>query len=214
MEPRLLLMDEPLASLDEALKADILPLIERLRDEFAIPILYVSHSVSEVVRLASHAVRLSHGKVVAAGPIEEVLSGAFGTPRDADESWLSLLTLDSAKYDPAFDVSRLDHPAGAITVPGRLGNGPLRLAIAANQIALVKGDPGRSSVRTMLKAKVRSIETRQDAYAMVRLELDGGDRLSALITRLAVADLELQAGDAVLALVKSVSIDRQAIGRG
>ncbi len=214
MSPRLLLMDEPLASLDAALKHDILPFIERLRDEFSIPIIYVTHAVEEVVRLAAHVVRLSQGKVVAAGPAEAALSDLAAFTLGSGSDLLSVLHIDRCDYDAEFDLSRAHHPAGDIFVPGRIGEGPLRLAIPANQVAIVKGDPGRSSVRTILRGRVTEIETRADAYALIRLTLEGGDGLAVLITRLAVQDLSLRSGDSVSALVKSVSIDRETVGRG
>jgi molybdate transport system ATP-binding protein len=213
--PRLLLMDEPLASLDAALKSDILPFIERLRDEFRIPILYVSHSVEEVVRLASHVVQLKEGRVTASGSAEAVLSGLLH-PSEAHGGLVSILNGAASQYDAAFDVTRIDHPAGVVIIPGclkdgRLQDGPLRLAIAANQVAIIKGASGRSSMRTVLNARIASLDARQDAYALVRLVLEGGDQLAALITRLAVADLDLKPGDVVTAQVKSVSIDRETI---
>jgi molybdate transport system ATP-binding protein len=210
--PRLLLMDEPLASLDQALKQDILPFIERLRDEFAIPILYVSHATDEVARLARKVVRLEAGKVAAMGPPEAVLAADFGG--ESGPAVVSLLSAASSVYNASYDISRIAHVAGDILVPGRVGAGPVRLSIAAQQVALVKGDPGRNSVRTVLRATVSTIERRSDAYALVRLTLSGGAPLAALVTRLAVDDLALAPGDSVLALVKSVAIDRATISKG
>jgi molybdate transport system ATP-binding protein len=211
--PRLLAMDEPLASLDQGLKRTILPFIEKLRDEFGIPILYVSHAVEEVVRLASHVIRIENGHVAAAGQAREVLASMIDPAAAPGPGPLSVLTASGARYDAAYDVSLLDHPAGRITVPGRLPDGPLRIAIPAAQVALLRGEPGKSTVRTMLHGKIERIEARQDAYAIVHLLLEGGDSLIALVTRLAVADLDLKPGDRVLAMVKSVSIDRDSAGR-
>jgi molybdate transport system ATP-binding protein len=208
MAPRLLLMDEPLASLDQGLKRDILPFIERLRDEFGIPIIYVSHAIEEVARLAERVVRLESGRVLAIGKVEDVLASEGGDGSVA----LSLIHLRKGRYDQAFDVTRLDHPSGVFVVPGRHDQGPLRIAIAANQVAIVKGALAESSVRTTLGARIADIALRQDAYAQLRLRLEGGDHLIALVTRLAVSELALKKGEEITALVKSVAIDRTAIG--
>ncbi len=116
--PRLLLMDEPLASLDAARKLEILPFIEKLRDEFGIPILYVSHAVEEVARLAARVVRLAAGKVAAIGPPGEVLGETAA--EDRFEA-VSLLTARCRGYRPDYAVTIFDHPAGEIIVPGRAG---------------------------------------------------------------------------------------------
>ena len=112
--PRLLLMDEPLASLDEARRAEILPYIERLRDEAGVPILYVSHSVAEVARLATTVVILTEGKVTAVGPVLDILPLA-----DAGDGG-SVLDAVVARHDEAFQLTVLTSAAGELQVP-RLG---------------------------------------------------------------------------------------------
>ncbi len=115
-------MDEPLASLDQARKSEILPFIERLRDEFAIPIIYVTHSLEEVARLAAQVVRIREGRVAAAGPPARVL---------ADEEIgsgerMSVLSAAVARRKPEFGVTVLAHPAGEIVVPGLCPDGLAR----------------------------------------------------------------------------------------
>jgi molybdate transport system ATP-binding protein len=206
MSPDMLLMDEPLAALDQALKNDILAFIERLRDEFAIPILYVSHAVDEVARLAGHVVRLAGGKVVAHGPPGEVLAGAA---EGGGES-LSVIEADWLAQDQPHGVTVLEHPAGRIVAPGFAG-GPgrrVRIVIAASQVALAPaGSPPLTSMRTVLAGTIETIAAGPGAAAEVTLVLTGGDRLRARLTRLAIAELGLAQGVAVYALIKSATID-------
>ncbi|HZX86166.1 MAG TPA: molybdenum ABC transporter ATP-binding protein, partial [Reyranella sp.] len=109
--PQLLLMDEPLAALDEARRAEILPYIERLRDEMGVPILYVSHSVAEVARLATTVVILTDGKVTAVGPVADILPLA-----DSGDGG-SVLDATVARHDEAFQLSVLASAAGELQVP-------------------------------------------------------------------------------------------------
>ena len=121
--PRLLLMDEPLASLDEARKAEILPYLERLRDETKIPIVYVSHSVAEVARLASDVVVLSHGKVAAFGPTGAIMQRLDLLPKEEQAEGGAVLDMRVAAHDAEFDMTVLASAAGEIRVP-RVAAGP------------------------------------------------------------------------------------------
>jgi molybdate transport system ATP-binding protein len=207
--PRLLLMDEPLASLDQERKLEVLPFIERLRDEFAIPIVYVSHSVEEVARLATSVVRLEHGHVAAQGPPAEVLGAAGGDRFDA----LSLLTARVERELPEFGVTVLTHPSGRIVIPGRIpaAMGEVRVAIRATSVSLATGEPGPMSIRTVLSGTIAHIEAEGAALARIAVTLKGGETLVAYATRLAVHDLGLAPGLAVRALVKAVAIDERGV---
>ncbi|WP_181702026.1 molybdenum ABC transporter ATP-binding protein [Chthonobacter albigriseus] len=142
--PRLLLMDEPLASLDDARKREILPFIEHLRDAFRIPIVYVSHAVDEVARLAGHVVRLEAGRVAAAGPASEILAPTSLSTASRFEA-VSILTATVERYDPAFAVTILDHPAGRIILPGHLGG----TAMEPTPTGLGPGSPATSQAGAM-----------------------------------------------------------------
>ena len=209
--PRILLLDEPLASLDGARKLEILRLIETVRDAFAIPIVYVSHAVEEVARLATTVVRIAEGKVVAYGAPREVLApdGRAGADRcDA----MSLLQANVQRTDETFHVTFLSHPAGTIVVPGIVRNaqGAVRVAIRATNVTLALSRPSNLSVRTVLAGFVRDIELSQaGAYAIVTVELTGGDDIRAYTTRLAIAELKLAAGQKVYALAKTVAFDER-----
>lgn len=211
--PRLLLMDEPLASLDTARKIEILPFIERLRDEFKIPVLYVSHSLDEVARLASYVVRVERGTVTDAGAAASIL--APGTLAAASDRFavISAITGTLERYNSNFDVSTVAHPAGSIVVPGRPAVAPgtaVRITLRATDIALSPSPPDAVSIRTALRARISRIDP-AGPFALVTLMLDGGDRIVSCITRLAAADLGLIPGAPVYALVKSVAIEEVGI---
>lgn len=210
--PRLLLMDEPLASLDAARKLEILPFIERLRDEFAIPIIYVSHSMEEIARLAATVVRLETGRVAAIGAPADVLLQTPSPTAGRFEA-VSMITGHVARHLPEFGVTVLAHPAGEIVVPGRIAatEKPVGVAIRATNVTIAMARTRNISVRTLLAARVLRVESGDGAFARVTLELTGGDRLLAYVTRLAVADLGLDAGDEVFALVKAVAIDERGV---
>lgn len=211
--PRILVMDEPLASLDTRRKLEILPFIERLRDQFEIPIVYVSHAVEEVARLATRVVRLANGQVVAQGPPADVLSLSTSDAASDRFDVVSILSGAAIRELPEFAMTVLAHPAGEITLPGRFGSAgeTVRIAVRATNVALATEAPRALSVRTVLKGRVRAIAPGDEPSALVTVELEGGDRISAYLTRLAVSDLGLVEGREVYALVKAVSLDERAI---
>lgn len=206
--PQLLLMDEPMAALDIARKRELLPFIERLRDEFRIPIIYVSHAVEEVARLASSVVRLQEGRVAGVGSTSAMLAlpGA-GKPRDRFEV-VSILNATARQHLAEHAVTQLCHPAGSIIVPGKREPGtPTRVMVRGTHVALAVGAPGDISVRTILSGTITQIHSQPDAFALVTLALPGGDSLTASITRLAIEALRLQPGMEVLALVKAATME-------
>ena len=210
--PRLLLMDEPLASLDSNRKLEILPFIERLRDEFAIPIIYVSHAVDEVARLAAQVVKLDTGRVAAIGTPGEVLASASLAATADRFDAVSILSAPLKTFLPDYGVSVLDHPAGEIVVPGRLpDHGPVRVTIRATNVTLAVGRPVNVSVRTALQGRITGLETDGGPFALATVMLDGGEILRAFTTRLAADGLGLGIGDEVQALVKAVAIDERSV---
>lgn len=211
--PRILVMDEPLASLDLERKLEILPFIERLRDELALPIVYVSHAVEEVARLATKVVRLAEGRVIAQGAPAEIFATALPeTNADRFEA-VSFLSGKAIRELPEFAMTILAHPAGEITLPGHYGSAKeaVRIAVKATNVTLALEKPKGLSVRTVLKGRVRGITAGEGPSALVTIELVGGDLISAYLTRLAVDELGLAKGKEIYALVKAVSIDERAI---
>lgn len=212
--PRILIMDEPLASLDAERKSEVLPFVERLRDELEIPMIYVSHAIEEVARLATSVVRLSAGVVTAFGTPPEV----FGKPTSATASGrfdvVSFLSGSVVRELPEFGMTVVGHTAGDIFVPGRfaVSDRALRIAVRATDVALAREQMTGLSVRTQLAGRIASIASESGSSALVTLELAGGDHIVASLTRLAVSDLGLAEGQEVFALVKAVAIDERAVG--
>jgi molybdate transport system ATP-binding protein len=201
--PQLLLMDEPLASLDEARRVEILPFIERLRDEAGVPILYVSHSVAEVARLATTVVILSEGTVTAVGPVQDILPMADAADGGA------VLEARIVRHDETFHLSVLESGAGELQVP-RLEapvGAPVRAYIRARDVMLSLQRPEDISALNVLAGRVVSIVPTSNAQADVRLDCNGAI-LSARLTAKSVDRLTLAPGHAVYAIVKSVSFER------
>ena len=202
--PQLLLMDEPLASLDEARRAEILPYIERLRDEAGVPILYVSHSVTEVARLATTVVILSEGKVTAVGPVADILPLA-----EAGDAG-SVLDAVVARHDEAFQLSVLTSAAGELQVP--LLSAPVgatvRAYIRGRDVMLSLRPPEEISALNVLAGRVAAIAASGNgAQAEVRLDCNGA-ALVARLTAKSVHRLALAPGKPVYAVIKSVSFER------
>jgi molybdate transport system ATP-binding protein len=202
--PRCLLMDEPLAALDRGLKAEILPFIERLRDEMKLPIVYVSHSVEEVARLADQVVLVDGGRVTASGTPTQIFASL-----EAGSDWEvgALLTATVAGRS-AEGLARLDHPAGPLFVPeteAPVGS-RVRIRIRSRDVTLAVGPVGRLSIRNRLDARVVAIGEAPGTEVVVRLDA-GGEPMIARVTRDAVRDLGLAEGTAVTALVKAVALD-------
>ena len=211
--PKILLMDEPLASLDQERKLEILPLIERLRDEFRIPIVYVSHSVEEVGRLASRVVVLDAGRVVAVGGVEEVLGAGLSAAGISRFARPSVIAGKLTGIDEAYGLTEIAHPAGTIWLVGRAGpiGGEARVVIKSTDITLAKTPVEGMSVRTTLSGKVVGLDSDDGPIAGVSIALDGHGRLYALATRKAIDELGLALGDRVFALVKTVALDERAV---
>jgi molybdate transport system ATP-binding protein len=208
--PRILLMDEPLAALDEA---EILPYLERLRDEWNLPILYVSHSVAEVARLATTVVLMEAGRVVTAGPAAEVLSdpaiaptlglreaGAMITARVTAQEGDGLTRLETGG-GPVF-LPRVDVPDGAV----------LRLRILAQDVMVATERPTGISALNILRARVGTIHLGDGPGAMVQLRV-GDEVMLARLTRRSVAALDLKPGREVYAVLKAVSVAQENVGR-
>jgi molybdate transport system ATP-binding protein len=212
--PRLLLMDEPLASLDQARKQEVLPFVERLRDELDLPIVYVSHAMEEIVRLADTLVLVSDGRVVESGPVEALTSRLDLRPLTGRYEAGTVIAATVAAHDAADELSELAFAGGRLWVPrlDRPVGTPLRLRIRARDVALSLERPRAISIQNVLPATVVDLGEEQGAQIDVRLDL-GGAALWARVTARARRELELEPGKAVFALVKSAALDRHALGR-
>lgn len=210
--PRLLLMDEPLAALDEARKAEILPYLERLRDELRLPILYVSHSVAEVARLATTIVLIEAGEVVAAGPAAEVMANPAMAPVLGLREAGAMITARLVAHE-GDGLSRLETGGGPVWLP-RLRAAPgalLRLRILAQDVMLATSPPQGLSALNVLSATVEQIHHGEGPGAMVRLRL-GDEVLLSRVTKRSVGALGLQPGMAVQAVLKAVSVAHENVG--
>ncbi|MEQ1943387.1 molybdenum ABC transporter ATP-binding protein [Mesorhizobium sp. VNQ89] len=207
--PRLILMDEPLASLDDNRKAEIMPYIERLRDETKIPIVYVSHSLGEVARLATDMVVLDSGKVVVAGQASDVLRRLDLLPADERGEGGVVLDMRVSGRDDAFGMTTLVSSAGEIQVTG-LDAEPgtaARVRIRARDVIVAAERPTGLSALNILPGTIASIRTGADPFADVLIDCNG-QHIAARITRQSSEALGLRPGLPVFAIIKSVTFDR------
>ncbi len=199
--PRLLLLDEPLASLDEARKAEALYYIERLRDELGLPMVYVSHSIEEVVRLAERVVMIAEGKVTAAGAVAGLLQEG------------SVIDTRVAEHDLAWGLTRLEFRGGALyasdvdALPGER----VRVRIRSRDVSLALSAPQDASFLNVLCGVVKNRGAEHGATVDVELDI-AGTALTARVTRKSAAALRLEPGRPVFALIKSVALDRVSVG--
>jgi molybdate transport system ATP-binding protein len=210
--PRLLLLDEPLASLDEPRKNEILPYIERLRDELRIPVVYVSHSISEVARLATTIVVLRDGRVVTAGPARAMLADPEALRLLGHREAGAVLTAKVVRHHDD-GLTELHHPAGALFLP-RIDAAPgtsVKLRIRASDVMLATEEPRQISALNMLSVTVAEIHAGEGPGAAVSLAA-GSERLLARLTRRSVERLGLEPGLPVFAIVKAVAIGRADVG--
>jgi molybdate transport system ATP-binding protein len=211
--PRLLLMDEPLASLDTRRKDEILPFIERLRDHASVPIVYVSHAVAEVTRLASTIVLISDGRVRAVGSLQEVMGRAELYPIAGRFEAGAVLAVRVTAQDPRWGLTELAGTFGKLTVP-RLPapvGAALRVRIRARDVILAATPPTGISALNILAGRVEAVVPIEEAALEVQLRL-GDERLLARVTRRSGASLGLVPGREVFAVIKTVAIDRHSLG--
>lgn len=209
--PRLLLLDEPLAALDRERKLEILCLIERLRDEFRIPMIYVSHAIEEVARLAGKIVVLEGGHVAAAGSAAEILPLLGHESTSPRFERLSILTMEAGARN-SYGLTELRHPAGTVWLAGPAGpeGGKIRIAIKATEVAVSVAPPQGLSMRGSLHGHIASVEC-GGPLAFLEIELEGGDRIAAAITRHARDELGLANGTRIYALIKAAALDERMI---
>lgn len=205
--PRILLMDEPLAALDLARKQEILPYLERLHDELEIPLIYVSHAPDEVAHLADHLVVLEQGRVLAAGPLTEILA-RLDLPIRLGEDAGVVLDGQIGEIDAQWHLARVDCPAGALWIrDNKLPIGQhVRVRILARDISLSLEPHAGTSILNVLPATVDQMaDDTHPALALVRLAA-GGAPLVARITRRSAARLELRPGLRLWAQIKAVAL--------
>jgi len=202
-QPRVLLLDEPLASLDAARREEVLPYLEKLRDELAIPIIYVSHEFDEVLRLATHVVLLDQGQVIAQGALELISLHPELRAIVGPDAMGAVLTGSIAAADPHTGLAAVRVGAGVLNVSlGELQPGAdVRVQLLARDIILATQPPEGLSVRNMLAGTIARIVSDDAHTDMVYVDI-GGAQVLARVTRAALQALALR----IWVLVKSVSI--------
>ena len=211
-QPRLLLMDEPLSALDAAAKEEILPYLERLHARVSLPVVYVTHDMREVERLADHLVLMDKGRVAAAGPLADLLSDPalpFARAREA------AVMLDAVVrgHDPHYGLLELDVDGGRFLTPAPAGvvGEHRRLKVTASDVSLACNPPGPSSIVNILRARILHATATGPAEMIVVLGLgEGGEgaRLLSRLTRRSWETLGLAEDMPVYAQVKSVALAR------
>lgn len=213
--PKLLLMDEPLASLDDARKAEIMPFLERLRDETRIPIVYVSHSIAEVARLATDIVVMANGKVAAAGPTTEIMQRLDLLPPEEVGEGGAVLDMKVLRHDEIFGMTVLGAAAGEIRVLRiALPEGAVvRVRVRARDVMIATEPPRGLSALNILPGRIADIGTANGAQMDLRLDCCG-EVLVSRITRQSFETLELAVGREVFAVIKTVAFDRANLSPG
>ena len=213
--PRLLLMDEPLAALDAPRKAEILPYLERLHRELALPIVYVTHAMDEVARLADHLVLLDAGQVRAAGPLAELLARPDLPLARQDDAGV-VIDARLAEHDREYGLSRISFAGGALWVgeSAAAAGDAVRARVLARDVSVTRALPTETSVLNLLPVRLDSLQTDRST-ALLRLVVgtglagqddDSAVCLLARITRRSADVLGLQPGDALFAQIKGVAL--------
>ena len=212
-DPQILLMDEPLAALDAPRKAEILPYVERLRDDTRVPIIYVSHDVSEVARLATTLVILEAGKVAVAGPVGQVLSRADVVPLLGIRAAGAVIETRVAGRLLDDDLTELQFSGGRLLMPGYLGEigQTLRLRIPAQDVILARRAPTGISALNVLPVTVTEIVPGRGPGVAVGLRA-GNDQLLARITKRSAGRMELAVGMQIFAIIKATAVGPEDIG--
>ena len=214
-QPQLLLLDEPLASLDQARRREILPWLGRLRDELKIPMLYVTHSADEVGRLADHLVVIDRGRVNASGPVSQVLSAINPVVVLGDDAG-ALLDVKVAEHDRHWKLVRVEFPGGDLwlrdtgfstrdsSIPST--GKSARVRVLARDVSIATERPTHTSIQNIIPCLVESVAADlEESQSLVQLRC-GESILLARITSRAVASLGLIAGVQVWAQIKAVAL--------
>lgn len=212
--PRLLLFDEPLASLDVLRKNEILQYIELMRDEVRIPMIYVSHAVEEVIRLADSVVLMSSGKVAAVGGVEEIMGRPDLRPVAGVFEGGTVIDARVTAQDMQFDLATLVFDGGTLTVTNldALVGEPVRVRIRARDVSIAIDAPQRISIQNILRGTIAGIGEERGGVLDVSIAI-GAVTLRSRITCRAAQQLALAIGQEVYALIKAVSLDRHGAGR-
>ena len=209
-QPRLVLMDEPLAALDRASRAELLPRLEAVFAALAVPVIYVSHDLAEVERLADHLVLLERGRVVAAGPLLEVQADPSLPIARLPEAGVSL-PAEVEGVDAGYGLVRLAVAGGRLMAPGPAAaiGARCRVRIAAGDVSLARTPPAACTILNILPARILAAEPEDRVQMMVALALGGdgeGARILARVSRRSWEGLGLAVGQDVYAQIKALAL--------
>ena len=211
--PQLLLMDEPLSALDLPRRAEIMGYIEALPQLFGVPIIYVTHAIDEVARLADQMVLMNKGELVASGPVQDILARLDLPPLTGRFEAGVVLDARVEEHDHDYALTQVDIGGQELTIPELdvAAGQKIRLRVRARDVSIAFTRPQDLSIRNILNARVVEIAAEPGtAFAELRLSL-GEQDLRARITRKSVDDLHLKPGLEVFALIKSVTLDRRLL---
>ena len=205
--PRLLLMDEPLSALDAASKREILPYLERLHGELEIPVIYVSHALDEVARLADQLVLMEQGRVIASGALNEIL-GRLDLPTAHLDDAGAVIEAAVAVHDEKYHLTRLDFSGGSLWVSKveRAIGSVVRARVLARDVSIATAMPQGSSISNILAVRITDIQDEGTDRVNLRLAAGEGQLLLSRITRRSRDQLGLMPGMEVFAQVKSVAL--------
>lgn len=206
--PRLLLMDEPLAALDQARKNEFMPYLERLHRELDVPVVYVSHAPDEVARLADHIVVMEGGRSLASGPLAETLARVDLPIRLGEDAGVVLEGV-VVERDAAWSLARVAFPGGCLWVRdgGQEKGATVRIRILARDVSLALSPATDTSLLNSLPVVVDQLaDDSHPALALCRLRVGTSLSLLARLTRRSAAALGLAPGQAVWAQIKAVAL--------
>jgi len=205
--PRLLLMDEPLSALDAASKRDILPYLERLHSELDIPVIYVSHALDEVARLADHLVLMEQGRVIASGALNEILARLDLPTAHLDDAG-AVIEASVAVHDEEYHLTRLDFSGGSLWVSKaeRAIGSMVRARVLARDVSIATAMPHGSSISNILAARIAGIRDEGPDRVVLRLTVGSEHIVLSRITRRSRDQFGLAVGMEVFAQVKSVAL--------
>lgn len=207
LDPKILLMDEPLASLDGPRKQELLPYFKTLQKSLNIPLMYVTHSTQEMTQLADHLVLLERGSVKACGPLNEVLAQS-GSPTAQGEQASSIIQATLSQQEPEHYLSQVRFTGGVLNIPYSPQlelQEALRLRIFARDVSISTERPKHSSILNILPATIVTIQDHQQGQTLLQLDLQGTPLL-ARITQKSVNALSLHQGMSVFAQIKATSL--------
>jgi molybdate transport system ATP-binding protein len=206
-QPRLLLLDEPLASLDAARREEVLPYLEKLRDELSIPIVYVSHQFEEVLRLATHVVLMERGKVLSQGSLDDLSLHPELRAIVGPDAVGSVLRGSVESFDGATGLAdvKIGNSSLKLNLRGARAGAAVRVQLLARDVILATSHPENLSVRNVLTGTVARIVADDEDSDLVYVDV-GGPCVLARVTRAASSALALRPGLPVWVLVKTVSI--------